>query len=224
MPGPWASTTVKRRSGDHECPARRFDTDVRGQLSGRLHEFGPSSKLIPNSSATFPCTSMIRCAFLSSFSSRAFCRSSLRTVSSSGLCSDLRPRFFDSAFSDPSRTALRHVVRLDEYRPSRRRMRPTSPSSVHRSTSSRIRSLYDGLNRRRLGFSMTSGSGGAAALRLPSRGGGAIPFSLAVPASSISLPSPYSNSLRAPCLTYVGREGPSSSSPGSRRLGRVTRL
>ena len=32
-------------------------------------------------------------------------------------------------------------------------------------------------------------------------------FSLAVPTCSFSLPSPYPNSLRAPCLTYVGREG-----------------
>ena len=64
---------------------------------------------------------MIRCAFLSSFSSRAFRRSSLRTFSYSGFRSGLRPRFFDRAFSDPLCAALRHVVRCDEYRPSRRR-------------------------------------------------------------------------------------------------------
>ncbi len=37
-----------------------------------------------------------------------------------------------------------------------------------------------------------------------------LPFSLAVPACSVSLPSPYSNSLAAPCLTYIGREGRSA--------------
>ena len=123
LPG-WASTTVQRRSGDLEGRARRFYTDVLSQLIGRLQEFVPSSRLIPSSPATFPCTSMIRCAFLSSFSSRAFRRSSLRTFSSSGFRSGLRPRFFDRAFSDPLCAALRHVVRCDEYRPSRRRTLP----------------------------------------------------------------------------------------------------
>ena len=108
-------------SGDLEGRARRFYTDVLSQLIGRLQEFVPSSRLIPSSPATFPCTSMIRCAFLSSFSSRAFRRSSLRTFSSSGFRSGLRPRFFDRAFSDPLCAALRHDVRCDEYRPSRRR-------------------------------------------------------------------------------------------------------
>ena len=88
-----------------------------------------------------------------------------------------RPRLFDSALSGPLRTALRHVVRCDEYKPSRRRSRPTSPGSVHRSASSTTRSLYDGLNRRRVGLSTTSASGAAAALRLPSQVSGAIPFS-----------------------------------------------
>ena len=64
-----------------------------------------------------------------------------------------------------------------EYKPSRRRSRPTSPNSVQRSASSTIRSLYDGANRRRSGLSTTSGSGAAAALRLPSQVSGAIPFS-----------------------------------------------
>ncbi len=86
-------------------------------------------------------------------------------------------RIRDSAFRDPLCAALRHVVRCDEYKPSRRRSRPTSPGSVHRSASSTIRSLYDGANRRRSGLSTTSESAGAAALRLPSQVGGAIPFS-----------------------------------------------
>ena len=134
--------------------------------------------LIPSSPATFPCTSMIRRALSSSFSRRVFSRSSLRTFPSSGFRSlGFRPRLFDSALSHPLRTALRHVVRCDEYKPSRRRSRPTSPGSVHRSASSTTRSLYDGLNRRRVGLSTTSASGAAAALRLSSQVSGAIPFS-----------------------------------------------
>ena len=120
----------------------------------------------------------------------------------------------------------RHPVRLDEYRPSRRRSRPTSPGSVHRSASSRIRTLYAALNRRRLGWSITSASGGAAALRLPSSGSGAFPFSFIrsrCPCIVGSLPSPYSNSLHVPCLTYVGREGSRRSTcrGGSPRVSRA---
>ena len=81
---------------------------------------------------------------------------------------------------------------------------------MHRSASSTIRSLYDGLNRRRSGLSTTSGSAELPRFAWPPRFQGhyhSLPFSLAVPTCSFSLPSPYSNSLRAPCLTYVGREG-----------------
>ena len=104
----------------------------RGPRTPVLHrrEFVPSSRLIPSSPATFPCTSMIRCAFLSSFPSRAFRRSSLRTFSSSGFRSGLRPRFFDRAFSDPLCAALRHVVRCEALSPQDdppRRARCTGP-------------------------------------------------------------------------------------------------
>ena len=178
MPGRWPPTTIERGSGDPERIARGLYPYVRGQRLGRLHEFVPSSRLNPSSPATFPWTSRIRRAFSSSFSRRVFSRSSLRTFPSSGFRSlGFRPRLFDSALSDPLRTALRHVVRCDEYKPSRRRSRPTSPGSVHRSASSTTRSLYDGLNRRRVGLSATSASGAAAALRLPSQVSGAIPFS-----------------------------------------------
>ena len=86
---------------------------------------------------------MIRCALWSSFSRRVFSRSNLRTFSSRGFRSRLRPRFLDSAFRDPLRAALRHVVRCDEYKPSRRRSRPTSPNSVQRSASSTVRFFDD---------------------------------------------------------------------------------
>ena len=178
MPGRWPPTTIERGSGDPERSARGLYPYVRGQRLGRLHEFVPSSRLNPSSPATFPWTSMIRRALSSSFSRRVFSRSSLRTFPSSGFRSlGFRPRLFDSALSHPLRTALRHVVRCDEFKPSRLRSRPTSPGSVHRSASSTTRSLYDGLNRRRVGLSATSASGAAAALRLPSQVSGAIPFS-----------------------------------------------
>ena len=79
------------------CPAHRV-------------RFVPSSRL-----ETFPCTSMISLPELI----LEPCVSPLQLAylpSSRGL----RPRFFDRAFSDPLCAALRHVVRCDEYRPSRR--------------------------------------------------------------------------------------------------------
>ena len=145
--------------------------------SACLQEFVPSSRLIPSSPATFPCTSMIRCAFLSSFSSRAFRRSSLRTFSSSGFRSGLRPRFFDRAFSDPMRRlAPRRQVRRSTG-PLAAGLDPPRRARCTEGASSTIRSLYDGLNRRRSGLSTTSGSARAAALRLASPVPGALPFS-----------------------------------------------
>ena len=80
---------------------------------------------------------------------RVSCTLAERALPCSGLRSiALRPRFFDRPFRDPLRDALRHVVRCDEYRPSRRSNRPTSPGSVHRSASSTIRCLRAGLQLR----------------------------------------------------------------------------
>ena len=64
MPGRWPQTTVERGSRHPERSARGLHPYVLGQLLGRLHEFVPSSRLNPSSPATFPWTSMIRCAFL----------------------------------------------------------------------------------------------------------------------------------------------------------------
>ena len=148
---------------------------------------------------------MIRCAFLSSFSSRAFRRSSLRTFSSSGFRSGLRPRFFDRAFSDPLCAALRHVVRCDEYS-------PQDLTHVHRSASSTIPACRR--TEPPAAYLLPLGPQELPRFAWPPRFQGhyhSLPFSLAVPTCSFSLPSPYSNSLRAPCLTYVGREGGAAS-------------
>ena len=194
--------------------ARRFYTDVLSQLIGRLQEFVPSSRLIPSSPATFPCTSMIRCAFLSSFSSRAFRRSSLRTFSSRRISLRLAAAFLRQGLQRPAMRRLaprRQVRRVQALSPQELthlgRARCTGPLLR------RIRSLYDGLNRRRSGLSTTSGSAGAAALRLASPVPGALPFSSILsrsPNMFVFSAFAYSNSLRAPCLTYVGREGGNS--------------
>jgi hypothetical protein len=87
--------------------------------------------------------------------------------------------------------------------------------------SSRIRSRYWAVNRRRFGFANTSGSGrcagtlastlAASSLRSSASSVGAanpvkIIASIPTAIGSHLLP-PYSNSMRCWCLTYVGREG-----------------
>ena len=111
--------------------------------------------------AMLPCTSRIVCAVASSFSSRATFASSWRTLELRGWDSaGFVPRFFGlRPCSEPLRRALRHAVRCELYRPSRRSSRPTSPGPVQRSASSRIRSRYSALNWRRVGLATTSGSG-----------------------------------------------------------------
>ena len=96
-----------------------------------------------------------------SCSRQATCASSARTFASSGLRSaGFAPRFFAAnSRSEPLRRALRQAVRCELYNPSRRSSRPTSPRCVQRSASSRIRSRYSAVNRRRFGLATTSGSG-----------------------------------------------------------------
>ena len=105
--------------------------------------------------------------------------------------------------------ALRHVVRCDEYR-------PLSPQDLTHLAGLRapVRFFDDPQLVRRTDAAVAAYllPPGQELPRFawPPRFQGhyhSLPFSLAVPTCSFSLPSPYSNSLRAPCLTYVGREG-----------------
>src|SRR5665647_2580587 len=70
-----------------------------------------------------------------------------------------RPRRLGaSPASIPLLRCSRHVLRSDEYNPSRRSNAPSWPDAVERSASWRMRSLYSTRNRRRTGFSETAGS------------------------------------------------------------------
>ena len=116
---------------------------------------------IPRISESFFWTSMIVSAWRSLAASRWFSRLS-RSFSAikgaSGLAFGPR-RLGVSPASVPSSRCCRHVLRCDEYRPSRRSRAPSWPGSVQRSASRRMRSLYSAVNRRRTGFSGTAGSG-----------------------------------------------------------------
>ena len=72
------------------------------------------------------------------------------------------PRFFGaSPSSSPRSRAARHVVRCEEYSPSRRSSAPIAPAVVQRSASRTIRRLYSAVKRRRCAFATTSVSAAA---------------------------------------------------------------
>ena len=86
----------------------------------------------------------------------SFSNSAIRRAEGSGFCS-FGPRFFGERASRVPLSAWRcHVVRLDEYNPSRRRRAPICPGSLQNSASRSIRRLYSAVNLRRTGFSVTS--------------------------------------------------------------------
>src|SRR5207247_5305658 len=68
-------------------------------------------------------------------------------------------RFFGAPASSPRSRAARHVVRCEEYNPSRRNNAPTAPGVLHASASRTIFRLYSTVNRRRVAFAVTSISG-----------------------------------------------------------------
>ena len=108
----------------------------------------------------FFCTSMMIWAFSSSRWRRAFSRSRCATRACNGFAWGLRPRRRGSRLAA---CCARHVVKCEEYNPSRRNSAPIPPGAVLRSASRKIRSLYSAVNRRRRALLGTSGFGRAAA-------------------------------------------------------------
>ena len=104
------TTSIGRPRGPRHAG---FTPTCLASSSAAFKSFVPSSRLIPSSPATFPCTSMIRCAFLSSSSSRAFRRSSLRTFSSQRISLRLAAAFLRQGLQRPAmrRLAPRRQVR-----------------------------------------------------------------------------------------------------------------
>ena len=156
-----------------------------------------------------------------------FSSSSIRRREGSGFFS-FGPRFFGESASNVPRSACRrHVIRLEEYNPSRRKRAPNRPCSLQASASWRIRRLYSAVNRRRTAFSGTSESGTTdRPVRPPVRPLEETPVALPAPsissspfeiltniASFLSMISLfpaliiYSKLQGGKCLTYIGTEG-----------------
>src|SRR5437899_31870 len=111
------------------------------------------------------------------------------------------PRFFGAPASSPRSRAARHVVRWDEYSPSRRNNAPTAPGILQLSASRTIFRLYSTVNRRRVAFATTSIAGP------PKACSNALIALRSCLALDTKLPGGH-------CLTHVGREGWVARQPG----------
>ena len=114
----------QRRSRDLEGRARRFYTDVLSHAHRPPSRVCPVVEAYPQQPRNFwtSCTSMIRCALLMLILEQVrFRRSSLRLLDPADFGSELAAAFLRQGLQRPACAALRHVVRCDEYRPSRRR-------------------------------------------------------------------------------------------------------
>src|ERR1035437_1961811 len=108
----------------------------------------------PNKAATFFWMAMMASACSSLRKSRAFSRLACASSPAIGLrTAGLGPRLIDViAPSAPASRSRRHSLKVDEYRPSRRRIAPVPPAGA-RSISARTRSLSCTVNVRRRGRS-----------------------------------------------------------------------
>src|SRR5207244_6819712 len=104
------------------------------------------------------------------------------------------PRFVGAPASSPRSRAARHVVRCEEYSPSRRSNAPIAPGVLQASASRTILRLYSTVNRRRVAFATTS-------IADPPR---ACSNALIALRSCLALDSKLPG---GHCLTHIGREG-----------------
>src|SRR6202163_2879534 len=154
--------TGSRRQRDDRC--RHDLSSLSGVASG-----------IPSRAATFFWISMIASACSNRRPSRAFSRLACTSSAAKGLrAADLGPRLAGvSAPRAPLSRCRRQSVRVDEYKPSRRRIAPIPPTSAAPSVSAKTRSFVRAVKVRRRGRSNSSGAavagaGTAVGLRPPS--------------------------------------------------------
>jgi hypothetical protein len=114
------------------------------------------------------------------------------------------PRFFGAPASSPRSRAARHIVRWEEYSPSRRSNAPTPPGVLQASASRTIFRLYSTGNRRRVALVTTSIAGPTTACS-----NAAIALH-----SCLALDSKLQG---GHCLTHIGREGQACPTPKERR-------
>src|SRR3989454_85273 len=219
---------VVRGARQPEGRTRGGDAQLRSDLGDRRHHEGSVVSGVPSNAATCFCSSTSASARSARFCHRLISRACSASFLSRGSTTRRAgPRFFGAPASSPRSRAARHVVRCEEYSPSRRSSAPISPGFVHRSASRTIRRLYSAVNRRRRAVATTSTSGFSSPVTTPAGGAplGEPPVALRAPSASpsSSIPSPlgffsttlihsclpalYSKLCPPRCLTIIGREG-----------------
>src|SRR2546426_5245471 len=189
---------VVRRARQPEGRTRGGDAQPRSDLGDRRHHEVSPVNGVPSNAATCFCRATRASARSARCCQRVRSRSnSLIRLSRGSTTRRAGPRFFAAPASSPRSRAARHVVRCEEYSPSRRSNAPTAPGVLHPSASRTILRLYSTVNRRRVAFATTSTSGPvkaifAAFIRLRS-----------LLALDIKLPGGH-------CLTHIGIEGSAS--------------
>src|ERR1035438_8597491 len=163
---------IKSRARYAQEQTGRLDADGRSELFDGFHYRLPSGSGVsigrPNSAATFFWTSITMSALRNSSTRRWFSRRSCWFSSTTGSYLDLGPRLWgDKAWRTPASRSHRQVFNKEEYNPSRRSTAPIPPEPLAASTSCKMRSLYSAVNRRRLAWATTSGSGRSEAVPGP---------------------------------------------------------
>src|SRR5437867_801868 len=186
---------VVRGARQAERRARGGDAQPRSDLGDRRHHEVSVASGVPSNAATCFCSSTRASARSARFRQRVLSRSrSAIRLSRGSETRRLGPRFFGAPASSPRSRAARHVVRCEEYSPSRRSNAPTAPGVLQPSASRTIFRLYSSVNRRRVAFATTS-------IADPAK---------ACPSARIALRSCLALDTKLPgghCLTHIGREG-----------------
>src|SRR5438046_2195787 len=158
VPGP--PPTVVGRARQPERGARGGDAQPRPDLGDRrYHEVSVASG-VPSNAATCFCSATRASARAARCCHRLISRACSASFLSRGSSTRRTgPRFFGAPASSPRSRAARHVVRWEEYNPSRRSNAPTAPGVLQASASRTIFRLYSTLNRRRVAFATTSIAG-----------------------------------------------------------------
>src|SRR5206468_320839 len=175
--------------------ARGGDAQPRSDLGDRGHHEVSPANGVPSNAATCFCRATSASARSARFCHRLISRACSASFLSRGSTTRRAgPRFFGAPASSPRSRATRHVVRWDEYSPSRRSNAPTAPGVLQPSASRTIFRLYSTVNRRRVAFATTSIAG-------PPR---ACSNALIALRSCLALDTKLP---RGHCLTHIGREG-----------------
>jgi hypothetical protein len=178
-----------------EGRARGGDAQPGSDLGDRRHHEVLVASGVPSNAATCFCSATSASARSARFCHRLISRSCSASFLSRGSTTRRAgPRFFGAPANSPRSRAARHVVRCEEYSPSRRSNAPIAPGVLQAPASRTIFRLYSTVNRRRVAFATTSIAG-------PPR---ACSNALIALRSCLALDSKRPG---GHCLTHIGREG-----------------